>query len=533
MSTIDAGLRAYTEVAVIGRGGSATVYRARQPEFGRDVAVKVLAGPADPLVGDRFHAECSALGALSGHPNIVAVYEAGSGPDGDLFVVMEHLPGGSLGDRVALGGPIGWQQAVSIGVELAGALESAHRAGVVHGDVTPGNVLFSRFGVPKLTDFGMAGGQDGGPSSGGLWGTPAHVSPERLAGRPAGPRADVYGLASTIHTLLTGAAPFVRPTDAGLAPLVARTAEEPPPDLRSRGVPTDLCAVLERALAKDPDDRQSGAAQFGRQLQAVQAAAGLPITPMVLEAEPDAAGTEPDGLVASPASPVRRSRQWERRARAGGLALMLTALVAVLVPAHRPAVRLAQVFQDDFDAGQGWAVADDAVARLRYDGGHYLVALKQSRQQVMSDTSLRGPVFGAPLSARDVSVRVTASSSSGTGLFGVMCRQAPGQAAYYEALVGVDGTARILKHNGRLLSEMAAAPAPGVGTRSVRLRLDCIGGPGATTARLYLDGRRLIEVVDRHGLAAGSTGVVVASGDADHADIVFDDFVMLGPVARR
>lgn len=193
------------------------MYRARQSAFDRDVAIKVMSVSDDDAAAERFAVECSAIGALSGHPNIVTVYETGTTDDGLPYIVMELLPGGSLGDRLHARGPLDWKEVASLGVKLGGALESAHRAGVLHRDVKPENVLLSRFGDAKLADFGMACFRLADDEADTRVTTLAHAAPEVVAGGRATPSADIYSLASTLHTLLSGRAPFVADggTDSG------------------------------------------------------------------------------------------------------------------------------------------------------------------------------------------------------------------------------------------------------------------------------------------------------------------------------
>ena len=230
-------LASMQDVVEIGRGGFAVVYRAFQPRFGRTVAVKLLDPQGDPRAVERFERECEAMGMLSSHPNIVTIFDAGLTDDGKPYLVMEYMPEGSLDDRLERDGALPWEEVTDIGVKLAGALETAHEAGVLHRDVKPANVLRSPFGEPCLSDFGLArfGGQ--AKTTGVVTATLLHAPPEILAGQPASPQSDVYSLASSLFTLLVGDAPFWRSTDESMLPLLARIADEPVPDLRARGVP--------------------------------------------------------------------------------------------------------------------------------------------------------------------------------------------------------------------------------------------------------------------------------------------------------
>ncbi|MFN0089696.1 MAG: serine/threonine-protein kinase, partial [Acidimicrobiales bacterium] len=267
------GLRAAVE---IGRGASSIVYRAEQPKLGRTVAVKVLtAGPADDATRRRFSRECRALGALSGHANIVTLYD-GDWPEGGApYLLMTHLSRGSLEDRLRRDGPLPWWEAAEIGVKLAGALEAAHRMGVLHCDVKPSNVLISDFGEPQLADFGIAqiAEPHAAPArSAQASGTPLYAPPEAFDGTAPAPARDVYSLAATIHALIAGRPPVRIERAADLDELVAQLRQTPPADLRPLGVPEQLARALERALAKAPEHRPQTATLFAESLRHALAA---------------------------------------------------------------------------------------------------------------------------------------------------------------------------------------------------------------------------------------------------------------------
>ncbi len=233
------------------------------------------------------------MGSLSGHPNIVTVYAAGFTQDGRPFLAMEYLPGGSLGQRL-VGQNLSWSEASSVGIRIAGALQRAHDSGVLHRDVKPDNILMSAYGEPKLADFGIARFQGGYETrTGVITATFAHAAPELLEGKRPSPQSDVYALASTVYELIAGHAPFVGDSEDTLPVLLARIAQNPPPDLRPLGVPDGVWGVLARALDKDPATRTASAAELGRQLQAAVRDAGeTPSELIMVPPAPDAA-TEP------------------------------------------------------------------------------------------------------------------------------------------------------------------------------------------------------------------------------------------------
>lgn len=269
-------------LTVVGRGGFATVYRGRQPAFHRDVAVKVLQrSELDTDDRRRFERECQAMGALSNHPGIVTLYDAGFTADERPYLVMSYVPDGSLQDRLSRG-PIPWQEVTVIGVRLAGALETAHRAGVVHRDVKPANVLRSAYGE-QLTDFGIARLQGGHETlSGVITASVAHAAPEILDGEPPSVQADIYALGSTLYAALAGSAAYVKATDEGLLALIHRVGTAPLPDLREKGVPDVLASTIEKAMAKNPRDRYETAEDFGHAICDAQAALGLNETDLMI-----------------------------------------------------------------------------------------------------------------------------------------------------------------------------------------------------------------------------------------------------------
>lgn len=331
---VELGIPGFEDAVLIGEGGFALVYRARQPAFNRLVAVKVLAKVGiDDRTRRSFDRERAAIGSLSAHPNIVTVYESGLTAGGAPYLAMEYLPNGTLADLVARAGRLGWEQVAGIGVRLAGAVESAHRHGILHRDLKPENVLLSGFGEPMLSDFGIAR----------LLATPetrttehvfsvAHAAPEVINGEQYSRRSDVYSLASVLFTLLWGRPPFLGDDDELLLPLFKRITSDPPPDLRSIGVPTAMSDILERALAKAPPDRQASVLELAEDLRRAQRAAGLPAT--VAQVMGDDAALE-DVPVPGPSStslaatssagrPGRRRRWW-------GLGVLVAAVVGLLL----------------------------------------------------------------------------------------------------------------------------------------------------------------------------------------------------------
>ncbi|WP_433782642.1 protein kinase domain-containing protein [Actinomycetospora sp. CA-101289] len=271
----------YRDLVRIGQGGFAAVYRAHRETFGQVVAIKLAwSWTIDDAARLRFDRECRAMGGLAQHPHIVTVYDAGVLHDGSLFLVMEYLSRGSYGPWV---GRMAAHQVVDVGVKLAGALASAHHIGILHRDVKPENVLISPYGEPLLADFGIArvAGRER-TESGVVTASLAYAAPEVLDGEPPSPAADLYCLAATLFTLLTGRPPFSRPGDSASA-MISRIMREPVPDLRRTGLPPRLCATLEAAMAKHPHHRSVDVLAFANRLREVQHEQGWPLSDPVID----------------------------------------------------------------------------------------------------------------------------------------------------------------------------------------------------------------------------------------------------------
>ena len=281
---VDLGIAGITDAVEIGAGGFGIVYRAVEADLGRTVAVKVLSGNLDESAQYRFERERRAMGRLSGHPNIVTIYRGGYTSAGNAYLVMEFLDRGSLADRLTTAGPLGWEEALMFGVQLSGALETSHRAGVLHRDIKPGNILLSSLGNAKLCDFGIARLQ-GAPEtkSSVVTASLSHAPPDIVSGARPDARSDVYSLASTLFELVAAMPPFVRADDESMVPILARIARDPVPRLPETQLPTPVFEVIERAMAKDPDDRPSTAVELGSLLAAAQQRLGLPATTIPIE----------------------------------------------------------------------------------------------------------------------------------------------------------------------------------------------------------------------------------------------------------
>ena len=309
----------YRMEALLASGGMGEVWAARDLLLDRAVAVKVLGGAfaGDGRAAERLRREARAAGRLE-HPAIARMLDLGEG-GGRPYLVMELLEGESLAERIARG-PMGPAEAARVVAAVADALEAAHRAGVVHRDVKPGNVFLTSNGGVKVLDFGIASAAgDTALTTGDLLGTAAYLAPERALGHQATAASDVYALGVVLYELLAGRRPFEAGSEIELA-MAHINADPVPLAMVAPSVPPSLAAACQQALAKDPAARPRSAAAFAR---------------LVVDPGPAPAATRPlrrvtaapvTGPLRAAASPPPRPR----RARRRGLLVALVVAGAVL-----------------------------------------------------------------------------------------------------------------------------------------------------------------------------------------------------------
>lgn len=283
----------YEILAMVGAGGMGEVYRARDTRLGRDVAVKILSAhlSSDPDLKRRFEREARAVSSLT-HPNICCLYDVGR-QDGIDFIVMEYLEGETLADRLSTG-LLPFEQALKIGVEIADALDKAHRAGIIHRDLKPGNIMLTKSGA-KLMDFGLAkpvtgtiravpraSAQTPSPPTmsvtaltaprapfterGTIMGTLPYMAPETIQGQPADVRSDIFSFGCVLYEMVSGRRAFTGESRLNIAAAILEKDPQPISSLQPL-IPAALEHVVLRCLMKDPEERWQSSRDLSRELK--------------------------------------------------------------------------------------------------------------------------------------------------------------------------------------------------------------------------------------------------------------------------
>ena len=319
----------YLLSGLLGTGGMAQVFLARDRMLGRDLALKVLKehyAKDERFVG-RFWREAQSAAALN-HQNVVQIYDQGRAEDGRYYIAMEHMTGGSLEDLILRRGPLGPSEAARLASQVAEALHAAHRRGIVHRDIKPQNVLIDEAGNAKVADFGIALAASRTSTSGTnlLFGTPSYMSPEQAMGERVGPESDLYSLGVVLYEMLTGTVPFT--SEGALATAMKHLTEPPlPPRKRYTSVPEAMEALVMGLLTKDPEDRYPpSAAQLIEDLR--RAREGLPLAFARATGYPETLG-EPRSAPLSVLADSPRSKP--RRKRSVGIRLVALAALLTLL----------------------------------------------------------------------------------------------------------------------------------------------------------------------------------------------------------
>lgn len=320
----------------LGEGGMAEVFRAEDLRLGREVAVKILRPQyaSEKSFLERFINEARSMAGFS-HPNVVNVYDVGR--DGQrYYIVMEYVPGEDLRQQLERNGSVPARQALDIARQMAQGIGYAHRKGLVHRDIKPGNILMTPLGEVKVADFGIAKAMAsvGLTEPGIVWGTTAYLSPEQVRGEPATPASDVYAMGVVLYEMLAGKPPFQGEDRVSIA--LKHLRDEPPPFDEAVQMARGVEFLVRKALAKEPRERFANAEEMARSLgEYLRAGADATVArPIVAPAEativppangrrsarPDATTVGPSNQAATPsaareaAAELRAQRAVRRRA---------------------------------------------------------------------------------------------------------------------------------------------------------------------------------------------------------------------------
>ncbi|HNT23614.1 MAG TPA: protein kinase [Anaerolineales bacterium] len=334
----------------LGSGGMAVVYRAKDLMLERTVAVKVLREDYsnDPAFRERFRQEAKAAANLS-HPSIVTVHDFGLDA-GKLFIVMEYVPGADLKTMLQTRGRFSVEEALPLLIQACAGIGYAHRAGLVHCDVKPQNMLVTPDQRLKVTDFGIAralGSINPNEQSKVVWGSPQYFSPEQATGAAPSPASDVYALGVVMYEMLCGRLPFTGNTAAELAQM-HRSVPTPPPSHFNANIPPALEQIILKVLSKEPSARYRTADQLGRVLMTFNRA--TTVSPVVEAAQPPAAAATANSSASYSAPPKPQPRP------APPVSAAPPAPAAPLqAPAPQPAAGIRQEDPLDIDWGT-WAL---------------------------------------------------------------------------------------------------------------------------------------------------------------------------------
>jgi serine/threonine-protein kinase len=317
----------------LGQGGMAVVYRGRDLTLDRTIAVKVLKKEfsASRAFQKRFQEEARAAANLT-HPNVVTVHDFGY-DDQQLFIVMEYVPGTDLKELIPESGGLPVDQASRLFVQACAGIGYAHRAGLVHCDIKPHNLLITPDQRLKVTDFGIAralASINPDERSDAIWGSPAYFSPELAAGRPPSPASDVYSLGVVLFQILTGQLPFSASSPQDMA-LKHRFEEPPSPRSLNPDITPELERIILKVLAKEPSARYRTADQLGRIMISFTESA-RPAAERLTPAEQDRSAARADPRISGHPVPEPETKPHPSRWLTIALGLLALAAVGGLIP---------------------------------------------------------------------------------------------------------------------------------------------------------------------------------------------------------
>ena len=262
----------YVVIETLARGGMGVVYKAKDPLIDRVVAIKTLGLGLSPIEAEtfrsRFAREAQSAGRLN-HPNIVTIHDMGESGDGGAYIAMEFLEGRTLRDILDSGVVLSPAAIADIVVQVADGLAFAHRNDVIHCDIKPANIMVLENGTVKIMDFGIARLPTGSRTfAGNVLGSPRYISPEQIVGRPVDARSDIFALGAVLYEVLTGVPPFA---GTAIDEILYQVINEKPiaPSLRNKSLPASFDPIVERAMAKHPDDRYQRAEEVAVAVRAL------------------------------------------------------------------------------------------------------------------------------------------------------------------------------------------------------------------------------------------------------------------------
>ncbi len=551
----------------IGRGGMAAVYLAHDPNFRRNVAIKLVSGNLEHNEDfrERFEREARLIARIE-HPAIVPVYDFGD-HNGQLYLVMRFMQGGTLADRIKKE-IFTLRDATQLISQIAPALDAVHSQGIVHRDLKPGNILFDNFGNPAISDFGIAHFSTATSDLTGsaIIGTPSYMSPEQVrADAELDGRSDVYALGVILFEMLTGHGPFRANTPMSVAlkhltdalPLI-RTFR---PDL-----PAELESILSKALAKNRDERFASASEFARALkmipESLQGASkpvlvshrsGNDIATEVDAGDSSALGetgsasrVESDRVAGSPkfdsvhpsqqtSNPKTSSRGKLQIASAAGLIIFLFIACGAIIllgawagffrgqnatPTNTASVSQPSVlFADDFsDPNSGWPTIENDQAKYSYQPDGYHILVNQVNSAPWAKTNRQDGNASIYVDAAPV--------TNSNGFYGLICRIQENGSFYYFIVQnnGVFAIGKIKDEVLQPLVEWTANNAIRQGNQTNRLRADCDG----SALRFYVNDVFVGEASDSD-FTSGYSGLIVNALDTQSFDVVFNNFQITEP----
>ena len=293
----------FAQLRLVGSGGSASVYRAVELRHDRPVAIKILDVQAGDSQKRAFNREVEAIARIEPHPNVITLLGSGVTPNGHPYLVFPFFDSGTFAEWIDERGPLTWSAAADIAIKICAAVETVHRAGLIHRDVKPANVFIGVTPAhPVLGDFGISTLVEGIPTRTVKQAvTVGYTAPEILHDEPATTVSDVYSLGMSIFRIIQGLHAYYAESPAAVMRNVLNQSDAPH---LSAGVPPSLDEAVTRALAQNPADRPQTALELARDLQAVQADHYLPVTPVLVTGEPGVLG-EDEPSPAVRASPAR------------------------------------------------------------------------------------------------------------------------------------------------------------------------------------------------------------------------------------